>query len=119
MLVSIFFVLAGLMAMLRLMRVLGIDRLVQLAMLPLLRLTGISRDAANITVIGVTLGLTFGAGLLLRDIRSGTLQPARRLAGDRLSRACAQPDRGHAADHADRRRPVRASCGRGWCSRSR
>ena len=42
-------------------------------MLPLLRLTGIGRNAANITVIGVTLGLTFGAGLLLRDIRSGTL----------------------------------------------
>jgi hypothetical protein len=73
MLVWIFFILAGLMAMLKLMRVLGIDRLVQLAMLPLLRLTGISRNAANITVIGVTLGLTFGAGLLLRDIRSGTL----------------------------------------------
>ena len=42
-------------------------------MLPLLRATGIGRNAANITVIGVTLGLTFGAGLLLRDIRSGTL----------------------------------------------
>ncbi len=73
MLVSIFLVLAGLMAMLKLMRLFGIDRLVQLAMFPLLRLTGIGRDAANITVIGVTLGLTFGAGLLLRDIRSGSL----------------------------------------------
>ncbi len=73
MLVTIFFVLAGLMAMLKLMRVLGIERLVHLAMFPLLRLTGISRQAANITVIGVTLGLTFGAGLLLREVRSGTL----------------------------------------------
>ncbi len=73
MLVSIFFVLAGLMAMLKAMRVLGIERLVHIAMFPLLRLTGISRQAANITVIGVTLGITFGAGLLLREVRSGSL----------------------------------------------
>ncbi len=73
MLVTIFFVLAGLMAMLKAMRILGIERLVHLAMFPLLRLTGISRQAANITVIGVTLGITFGAGLLLREVRSGTL----------------------------------------------
>ena len=73
MLVLIFFVLAGLMVMLKAMRWLGIERLVHLAMLPLLRLTGISRQAANVTVIGVTLGITFGAGLLLREVRSGTL----------------------------------------------
>lgn len=73
MLVSIFFVLAGLMAMLKAMRWLGIERLVHIAMFPLLRLTGISRQAANVTVIGVTLGITFGAGLLLREVRSGTL----------------------------------------------
>ncbi len=73
MLVTVFFVLAGLMLMLKAMRVFGIERLVHLAMFPLLRLTGISRQAANITVIGVTLGITFGAGLLLRDVHSGRL----------------------------------------------
>lgn len=73
MLVTVFSVLAGLMAMLKAMRVLGIERLVHLAMFPLLRLTGISRQAANITVIGITLGITFGAGLLLREVRSGSL----------------------------------------------
>ncbi|WP_418316950.1 hypothetical protein [Piscinibacter sakaiensis] len=73
MLVTIFVVLAGLMVMLKLMRLIGIERLVHQAMFPLLRLTGISRQAANVTVIGVTLGITFGAGLLLRDVRSGTL----------------------------------------------
>ncbi len=73
MLATIFVVLAGLMALLKAMRLLGIERLVHLAMMPLLRLTGISREAANVTVIGVTLGITFGAGLLLRDIQSGSL----------------------------------------------
>lgn len=73
MLVGIFFVIAALMAILRLLRVLGIERLMHVLLAPVLKLIGIRREAANITIIGTTLGLSFGAGLLLKDARGGTL----------------------------------------------
>lgn len=70
-LASILAVLAALMALLRLLRAVGVERLMHLALDPLLRLLGIGPTAVNITVVGVSLGITFGAGLLLRDIHSG------------------------------------------------
>lgn len=73
MLVGIFLVIAALMAILQLLRVLGIERLMHVLLAPVLKLIGIRREAANITIIGTTLGLSFGAGLLLKDARSGVL----------------------------------------------
>jgi len=61
------------MAMLRLLRALGIERLMHWLLAPVLGLIGIRREAGNITIIGVTLGLSFGAGLLIREARSGQL----------------------------------------------
>lgn len=67
----IFAVIAALMALLNLLRWLHVERLVHLALAPLLRLIGIRGSSASITVIGVTLGLTIGAGLLLKEVHSG------------------------------------------------
>lgn len=66
-------IIASLMALLRLLRRLGIERLIHALLTPALRLIGIRGEAANITVIGATLGLTFGAGLLLKEVRGGAL----------------------------------------------
>ncbi|MDC8802295.1 hypothetical protein PRZ61_02360 [Halomonas pacifica] len=74
-LAMIFVVILVLMALLNLLRWLGIERLVHRLLYPLLRLLGIGPAAANITVIGMTLGLSFGAGLLLREAHSGRLAP--------------------------------------------
>nr|WP_228574764.1 nucleoside recognition domain-containing protein [Halomonas sp.] len=74
-LATIFVVIFSLMSLLRLLRWLGVERLIHKLLYPLLRLLGIGPAAANITVIGITLGLTFGAGLLLREARSGSLTP--------------------------------------------
>lgn len=74
-LAMIFFVILGLMTLLRVLRRLGIERLIHRLLTPLLRLLGIGPAAANITVIGITLGLSFGAGLLLRETRTGALSP--------------------------------------------
>lgn len=71
----IFVVILALMAFLKLLRRLGIERLIHKLLYPLLRLLGIGPAAANITVIGITLGLSFGAGLLLREANSGRLSP--------------------------------------------
>lgn len=64
---------ATLMAILRLLRALGIERLMHWLLSPVLRLIGIRREAANITIIGTTLGLSYGAGLLIREARQGAL----------------------------------------------
>lgn len=74
-LATIFVVIFALMSLLKLLRWLGVERLIHKLLYPLLRLLGIGPAAANITVIGITLGLTFGAGLLLREARSGRLTP--------------------------------------------
>ncbi|WP_234283566.1 MULTISPECIES: nucleoside recognition domain-containing protein [Halomonadaceae] len=74
-LATIFVVIFALMSLLRLLHWLGVERLIHKLLYPLLRLLGIGPAGANITVIGITLGLTFGAGLLLREARSGRLTP--------------------------------------------
>lgn len=66
-------IIAALMALLRLLRLLGIERLMHALLAPVLRGIGIRREAANITIVGATLGISFGAGLLIREARSGTL----------------------------------------------
>lgn len=69
----IFFIILTLISMLRLLRKLGIERLLHWALFPLLRLLGIGREAANITIIGITMGLSFGAGILLNEVGRGKL----------------------------------------------
>ncbi|MFD2189325.1 nucleoside recognition domain-containing protein [Pistricoccus aurantiacus] len=74
-LITIYFVILALMTLLQLLRWLRIERLLHALLFPLLRLLGISKDGANITIIGITLGMSFGAGLLLREAQSGRLGP--------------------------------------------
>lgn len=74
-LATIFVVIVGLIALLKWLRVLGLERLLHALLFPLLRLLGIGREAANTIVIGVMLGLSFGAGLLIQEARSGRLGP--------------------------------------------
>ncbi|MFG6178886.1 nucleoside recognition domain-containing protein [Halomonas sp. THAF12] len=72
-LATIFVVIMALIAILRLLRRLGIERVIHRLLAPCLRWLGIGPDAANITVIGITLGLSYGAGMLLHETRSGRL----------------------------------------------
>lgn len=69
----VFVIILALIVLLKLLQVLGLERWLHLGMLPLLRLLGIGRSAANVTVIGFTLGLSYGAGLLIRDVQNGVL----------------------------------------------
>ena len=72
-LAMIFVIIVSLMALLRLLKALGIERLMHALLAPLLRLIGIGREASNVTIIGFTLGLSIGAGLLIREVRTGSL----------------------------------------------
>ncbi|HAA44708.1 MAG: hypothetical protein XD36_0901 [Halomonas sp. 54_146] len=69
----IFVIILALIVLLKLLKRLGLERWIHLGLLPLLKLLGIGRSAANVTVIGFTLGLSYGAGLLIRDVQNGVL----------------------------------------------
>lgn len=70
-LAMILVVISLLLTSLKLMRLLGIERLLLLLLQPVLGLIGIGRSATTITMIGLSLGLTFGGGLLIREARAG------------------------------------------------
>lgn len=74
MLVSIFFIIAALMALLKLLRWCGIEKVMQWMLSPLLKALTISKEASNVCIIGLTLGLTFGAGLLIDEAKSGRIK---------------------------------------------
>ena len=72
-LVMIFLIILTLMILLRILKLLGIERLMHALLAPLLRVIGIGREASNVTIIGFTLGLSIGAGMLIREARTGQL----------------------------------------------
>lgn len=74
-LASIFVVLLVLIVVLKVMEALNMMRFVNGLLSPLLRLLGISRDAAPITVVGLVLGLSYGGGLIIREAHRGQLAP--------------------------------------------
>ncbi|MDX5362982.1 MAG: hypothetical protein LPJ91_02340 [Pseudazoarcus pumilus] len=73
MLALIFVVIAALMLSLKALRALRVERFIHALLAPMLRFIGIGREAGHITVIGFTLGISFGAGLLIREARTGVL----------------------------------------------
>lgn len=69
----IFLIILTLMAVLQIMKKLGITTLMTRLLEPLLKLLGMSRDAAPVTIIGMTLGLSYGGGLIIQEAQSGRL----------------------------------------------
>lgn len=74
-LLSISAVIFVLMLGMKLLRSSGALGLVTRAMEPVMRLIGIGPEAATITVIGMTLGLSYGSGVIIDDVRRGVLGP--------------------------------------------
>lgn len=71
--ISIYFIIASLIIGLGVLRKLGIEKLMHMALSPVLKLIGITKAASNITIIGLTLGMSFGAGLLISEVKSGAI----------------------------------------------
>lgn len=65
-----------LLTALKLLRLLGVERFLEWLLRPLLRLIGIAPEALSITLIGMTLGLAYGGGLLIREAERGDIAPA-------------------------------------------
>ncbi len=72
-LVVIYFVILALVVLLNTLRVMGLERIIHIGLVPVLRLLGIGRSAANVTVVGVALGLSYGAGILIRELDKGVM----------------------------------------------
>ena len=58
---------------LELLRMIGVEKLIRITLRPFLRLMGIGDQAATIAIVGVTLGISFGGGLLIKEVESGTI----------------------------------------------
>ncbi|QUM86217.1 MULTISPECIES: hypothetical protein [unclassified Moritella] len=73
MLASIFFIIAALIILLRLLKWCGIEKLIQTLLSPFLKALTIGKETTNVCVIGLVLGLSFGAGLLIDEARTGKI----------------------------------------------
>lgn len=70
-----FVVLVVLFWALELLKVTGLLDLMMTALAPLLRLAGIRGEARHLTAVGLFLGISYGAGLLIREAQSDCLSP--------------------------------------------
>ena len=74
-LVMIFVVIAVLITFLRILKLLGIEKLMGILLKPILSMLGISREATNLAIVGITLGVSFGGGLLINEAKRGHISP--------------------------------------------
>lgn len=68
-------IVTALLSLLRLLRWLHVERLMIWLLQPLLKLMGIGKQATSLAIVGVTLGLSFGGGLLIKEAQSGNVSP--------------------------------------------
>lgn len=73
MLLSVFLIILCLVTLLKIIAYIGVEKILHKIMRPMLKLAGVKESAGNSIIVGLTLGLTFGAGLLIRDVDSGRL----------------------------------------------
>ncbi|MGS2718866.1 hypothetical protein ACVBE9_11875 [Eionea flava] len=66
-------VIAALTLIIHLLRFVGIEKAIHYLLSPFLRFLGIGIKATNIIVVGLTLGLAFGGGILIREAKSATV----------------------------------------------
>ena len=83
-LMLMFLILLGIMLMMKVLDKFGLSKLLQSIFKPLLSKLGIGKEATNITVIGITLGISYGGGLIIKESRAGTIQIGRASCRERV-----------------------------------
>ncbi len=73
MLLQVFIVIAVLVVFLKLLKLSGIEKLFAFSLKPFLKIIGLSERTTSITIVGITLGLTYGGGLLINEANKGEL----------------------------------------------
>ncbi|MDB2386388.1 hypothetical protein N9W21_03485 [Shewanella sp.] len=72
-LLTIFLVISVLIVVIRLLKLLRIEHLMAFVLQPLLKLLQVSKEATNLAIIGITLGLSYGGGLIINETKKGNL----------------------------------------------
>jgi len=70
----IFVMIAGLVVGLKVLKLIGVETLLKTLLSPFLRVAGIHKDATSFTLVGMTLGLAFGGGLLINEAQKGLIK---------------------------------------------
>ncbi len=70
-LIAVFAIICVLLTTLKILRIIGFERLINWLLSPLLSLLKIGKEATTITMVGITLGLSFGGGLLIKEAKAG------------------------------------------------
>ncbi|MCP4075568.1 MAG: hypothetical protein GY744_05240 [Gammaproteobacteria bacterium] len=74
-LLLIFFIVVALVLLLDVLKRLGIIQRINNMLRPVLHLLGIGREAETITLVGITLGLSYGGALLINEAQAGHIKP--------------------------------------------
>ena len=69
----IFIIVAALITILEILKVIGIESFLKKILAPPLKFFGISESAMNIIIVGMTIGLQFGGGILIKEVNSGKI----------------------------------------------
>jgi hypothetical protein len=62
-----------LITILEILKFIGIESFLKKILIPPLRLFGISESAMNIIIVGMTIGLQFGGGILIKEVNSSKI----------------------------------------------
>lgn len=73
-LLTMFFIILGLMALLRILTMLKVTDFLCRLLKPGLTVLGMSEKAAPLTLLGIIMGIVIGSGLILQEARSGKLE---------------------------------------------
>jgi hypothetical protein len=73
MLFQVFLIIGVLVVFLKLLKLSGIEKLFAFILKPLLKILSLSEKTTSITIVGITLGLTYGGGLLINEANKGEL----------------------------------------------
>lgn len=71
---TMFLIILALLFLLKMLKHLGVTALLTRLLAPFLAALGMSEAAAPITIIGMTMGLSFGGGLIIQETGSGKLE---------------------------------------------
>jgi spore maturation protein SpmB len=66
-------IVTALVLTLKVLKIIGVIRLINAAFEPLMKLMGIGKEATSLTMVGFTLGLAYGGGLIINEARSGAI----------------------------------------------
>jgi len=72
-LATIFLIVLVLIILMKILDRLGITRLMNRLLEPVLTSMGIGKSATTVTILGMVLGISYGGGLIIRDVNSGKL----------------------------------------------